>query len=91
MSDVKADNLNVESFVVIPFRPPGGWYAARVVEVDLKMKKIKLDWLYSNNKIDFSHKTPGDVGYVKPTDEYMSNILCVIPPPDTYVLPLLLK
>ena len=49
MSDVKADILNEESFVVIPFRPPGGWYAARVVEVDLKMKKIKLDWLEQQN------------------------------------------
>ena len=70
-------------FVIIPFRPPSKWFAARVVEVNDKDKKIKLDWLHTDNGIDFNHKEPGDRGYEKPSYEYMNNVLCAIPPPDT--------
>ena len=42
-------------FVVIPFRPPLGWFAARVVDVDLQMKRVKLDWLYTSNQCNLPH------------------------------------
>ena len=45
--------------IIIPFQPPSKWFAAQVVEVNDKDKKIKLDWLHTDNDIDFNHKDPG--------------------------------
>lgn len=70
-------------FVIIPFRPPSGWYAGRIVDVDTVSKKITLDWLYTTNKVEYNHRLSGDAGYEGFCTEYMNNVLCVIPPPDT--------
>ena len=53
---VSKDQLSTNCFVVIPFRPPSGWYAACVVDVDPVAMKLKLDWLFNTNNIEFHHK-----------------------------------
>ena len=55
----------------------------RVIDVNVSSRKILLNWLYTNNNVEFTNKEPGDVGYECLAWEYISNVLCVIPPPDT--------
>ena len=57
------EDIQNNCFLVIPFRPPSAWYAARVEDIDVALKKVKLDWLYSMNNVKFIHKQPGDKGY----------------------------
>ena len=77
------DELSENCFVVIPFHPPSGWYAARIEDVDIVKKKILLNWLHTSNQVEFCHKEQGDAGYEPPTWRFMSEVLCAIPPPDT--------
>ena len=77
------EDISNNSFVVIPFRPPNGWYAARVINVDMDSRKVELEWLHTNNGHQFFYKQPGDRGYETRKWEFFNDILCVIPPPDT--------
>ena len=70
-------------FIVIPFRPPLGWYAGRIEDLDMAKKKILVNWLYTKNRAEFFHKEVGDVAYEEPSWRYFNEVLCVIPPPDT--------
>ena len=76
------EDYSEDCFVVIPFKPPGRWYAARIVNVDPTKKMVHLDWLYTTNNKEFIHKQQGDDGYEGITWERTSNILCTIPPLD---------
>ena len=76
-------NMSKNCFVVVPFRPPSGWYAGRIEDVDVPKKQILVNWLYTTNNVEFAHKEPGDTAYEEPSWRYFSEVLCVIPPPDT--------
>ena len=81
--EIPENKIQENAFVEIPFAAPAGVHMGRILEVDTRMKKIKVDWLFTTNNKDYYYKSLGDVGYFPPAEIHMARVLCAVPTPST--------